>query len=203
MSAHDTNLIPESFKGIKTDTFSERKFASVNEAEEAYQVFRGRLLQVSEWKKWSGTGTADFTLTDSSGRHVNREVQQGDFFRISIPGPGSDAGEGYDWVEVLAVTELEDHDYEQVAIKVKPAANPADDSDDTAHFFDSDASSTFIVKRQGDQIFAEVHGRNEKPNTDTSSLTDKVRNTLIALGAIAGASKFQWKSLTNGLLQDE
>jgi hypothetical protein len=48
-----------------------------------------------------------------------------------------------------------------------------------------------------------VYGRNEKPNTDTETLSDKARNAAVAGGAITGFSKLQWKSLVNGLVKKE
>jgi hypothetical protein len=45
-----------------------------------------------------------------------------------------------------------------------------------------------------------VHGRNEKPNTNSDAVADKIRNTLVGLGAIAGFSKIQWKNLVKGLI---
>jgi hypothetical protein len=56
------------------------------------------------------------------------------------------------------------------------------------------------VQRTGKVVSAEVHGRNEKPNTDANAVIDKARNTMVATGAIVGFSSTQWKSLVNGLL---
>ena len=86
--------------------------------------------------------------------------------------------------------------------KVKPASNPTNADSETAHFFKDEASSTFLVKRDFKTIAAEVHGRNEKPNTD-ASIKDSIRNVLVALGAMLGFSTVQWKSLVKGLVKTE
>jgi hypothetical protein len=70
-----------------------------------------------------------------------------------------------------------------------------------AHFFTEEATSNFMVKRVGNKVSAEVHGRNEKPNTEAEKLVDKARNTAVATGAVTGFAKLQWKSLVNGLIK--
>ncbi|MNL25317.1 hypothetical protein D3C87_1467950 [compost metagenome] len=83
---------------------------------------------------------------------------------------------------------------------VRPSANPLTDSQDTAHFLTNEATSTFQVKRVGNRIYAEEHGRNEVPNTDTKYTMDNIRNTFVGWGAKIGLSYPQWKSLVKGLL---
>ncbi len=56
------------------------------------------------------------------------------------------------------------------------------------------------MKRVNTVVSAEVHGRNEMLNTEANNLLDKNRNALAGAAAIAGVSKFQWKSLTKGLI---
>lgn len=89
---------------------------------------------------------------------------------------------------------------EALAITVRPSDNPLTAGNETAHFFDSAATSTFIIKRIGADIQASVHGRNEKPNKEVAPTLDKLRNTVVAKGAAAGFSSMQWQSLTDGLI---
>ena len=70
------------------------------------------------------------------------------------------------------------------------------------HFFTEEASSCFLVKREKNTVTAGVYGRNEKPNTAAETFIDKARNTAVAAGAMTGFSKLQWKSLVNGLMED-
>ena len=56
------------------------------------------------------------------------------------------------------------------------------------------------VKLEDDLISAEVHGRNEKPNTSAENLPDKIRNAVVGIGAVAGFAKIQWQKLVKGLL---
>jgi hypothetical protein len=197
----ENELIPENRSGMETNTESTAECRDEAEAKEFFSLVRQRLLHVNGWHELAGTGTADFALTDSSGNEVARNAQQGDHFRIDIPGPGPATGDGYDWVQVEAVEEEHNGDNECVAIRVRPATNPLNEKTDVAHFFTDDATSSFIVKRESNRITAGVYGRNEKPNTKADTVTDKLRNAAVGTGAITGFSKLQWKSLVNGLVK--
>lgn len=190
-------LIPPQEGGVQTNTESSTRLCGDKEAESFYQEVRGRLLDVNRWHELAGAATADFQLTDAEGKEVDRTARTGDHFRIRIPGPGSITGEGNDWVRIEAIEDRGD----ALAIRVRPATNPQNDRQDVAHFFSPDATSSFIVRREGDTVTAGVYGRNEKPNTDTETTIDKLRNAAVATGAITGFSKLQWKSLVNGLVK--
>lgn len=83
-----------------------------------------------------------------------------------------------------------------------PADSPLNNKKAVAHFFEPETSSTFVVKRNRSTIQAEVHGRNEMPNTHTDSVWDRIRNLFVAVGAMLGVSKLQWKSLVEGLIKN-
>lgn len=195
MSAEE--VIPEHNKGIETNTESSVELSSEEEAKDFFKVVKERLLAIDEWHQYAGSATANFQLTDERGEPVKRQPQKGDHFKIKIPGPGTVTGEGNDWVKIETIEEEENY----LGIRVRPATNPTNERTDVAHFFDEDATSSFLVKREGKKVTAGVYGRNEKPNTDTETVVDKVRNAAIATGAISGFSKLQWKSLVNGLVK--
>ncbi|WP_374164732.1 hypothetical protein [Arcticibacter sp. MXS-1] len=203
--AEEKKIIPEQEEGIQTDTESSVSLESREAALKHYQVVRERLLNVKNWRQVSKVIPSDFKLIDSAGKEVSRPVEEGDYFKIDIPGPGSDSGEGNDWVRVHRIEETGNSttDDESIAIHVIPSANPQNASTEVSHFFDDKASSTFVVRREGTKIFASVHGRNENPNTETENLADKVRNAFVAIGAMLGFSKAQWKSLVEGLVEKD
>lgn len=193
---------PSQKTGASSDTESEICLNSVSDAVRHFKTVKERLLDVSSWDKLNGMELASFQLMDTEGKEVFRHARKGDYFRIDLPGPGSEKGSGYDWVCIEDVDNAgnEATDEESVAIKVRPAANPTSNETETAHFFREDATSTFIVRRRGAVVSAEVHGRNEKPNTIGQSISDIIRNILFAVGAMLGFSKVQWKGLVNGLI---
>lgn len=192
------DLVPEHEEGVQSNTESDAEFESEAEAIRFYQVVRERLLDVNQWNKWAGAATARFQLIDAAGREVNRLAQQGDYFQIDIPGP--DGKKEGDWVRIEAIEEEQKPEYQLTAIRVRPAENPLSPKQETAHFFHEQATSTFVAKQEGCKVIAGVYGRNEKPNTKREDLGDKIRNAVVALGAMLGFSKLQWKSLVTGLV---
>ena len=201
MSHNSTdNVIPPQEAGAQSDTYAFKKLDDDTTAKLFFKVVCDRLKNVNSWQKYSGDLTADFRLCDEKGNEVDRSVQKSDRFKIDVPGPGTIAGNGYDWVKVEAIEESALSEGEMIMLRVRPASNPTDEKNDTAHFFTEDSTSSFIVKRIKDTVSAEVHGRNEKLNVGTGNILDKTRNALAGAAAIAGASEFQWKSLTKGLI---
>lgn len=197
------DLIPEQQTGSESNTEAEVLLSNEQEAQLFFEVAYQRLINVNEWHQLAGTGSAEFKLCDAQGNEVQRPAQQGDYFKIDIPGPGTATGDGYDWVQIEAIQKVENPEEEAVVIQVRPATNPNNEKQDTAHFFTEEATSSFVVRRQGLKVKAEVHGRNEKPNTKAEAVVDKARNAAVATGAITAFSKFQWKSLVNGLIKIE
>jgi hypothetical protein len=199
-------LIPAQETGAKSDNEHSRSFDSVEEAKKYFVLAKERLQNVNRWHEMAGVLTADFHLTDKEGKDVNRAPRTGDYFRIRIPAPGPGAGDGYDWVRIELVednTKTND-DKETFGIRVRPSESPIPNGETAvAHFFKEDATSTFIVERDGSNVRAAVHGRNELPNTTADKPLDKARNAIVGIGAMLGLSNPQWKSLVKGILDFE
>jgi hypothetical protein len=195
------DIVPDQHTGAKTD--AEHKIIAENseQAGKIYERARQRLLDVNHWHELCGKASAKFTLTDDNGNEVSRPAQINDHFKINIPAPGNTAGEGYDWVKIEAIEESENG--QMIAVRVRPAPDPRTPGEEIAHFFKDAATSTFTVERTGNEVMARVHGRNEEPNTTAEKVLDKVRNAIVAIGAMIGLSTPQWQSLVKGLLEPE
>lgn len=202
MSIEDKN-IPKQEKGNQVDTLHKVTLGSQEEAVQLFETAKNRLLHVSRWGEVAKGASSGFQLTNSHGLEIDRPVQQHDCFKIHIPAPGPESGNGEDWVQVENIQDETDAvaDVQVVSVRVRPSSNPQNPTADTAHFFGEDATSTFVVKRKGNTVSAEVHGRNEVPNLDADGVLDTVRHAVVALGAILGFSNHQWKNLTQGLLE--
>lgn len=194
--------IPSQQVGEQMDVVEKRSFDDEVTAIEFFQVAKKRLLDVNNWASLAGNELSSFQLTNSFGNLVERFAQEGDYLKIDIPGPGTSAGQGYDWVLVEAIIEEKEVGMEAIVLTVRPAANPLSNNIDTAHFLTEQATSTFQVKRIGKTIYAEEHGRNEQANTYTSSTVDNMRNMFVGWAASLGLSYPQWKQLVRGLLED-
>jgi hypothetical protein len=194
--------IPTQYTGKQTDVCFSIMADTDKKAAGVFRIAVDRLFDVNNWSQLSGIGSAGFLHTDEEGNAVDRALKPGDYFRIDIPGPGSQAGKGYDWVRM---EKIEKHlnscaDWEAIEITVRPAPNPTGEEQATAHFFAEQATSTFIVQRERRKLTAEVHGRNEIPNTDTGNSFDNLRNGVVGATALTGFSEIQWKRLVKGIL---
>jgi len=195
--------VPGQQKGAETNAEESVTASSQEEAKLIFMKAKERLLDIDHWHRWSGFGSATFHVCDSNGKRVDRSAHEGDLVCIDIPGPGTDAGDGKDWVKVEAIDSKSDQsrDTEIFSLRVRPTANPKSSTGETAHFYSSDATSTYIVRREGRTVYVEEHGRNETPNTEVDKVMDKARNVAVALGGMAGMSKMQWKALVKGILE--
>jgi hypothetical protein len=202
-SAENAPIVPENVTGKSVDLEESVVADTAEEAENTFNRACTRLLNPPVWHQLAGTLSAAFELQSPAAENVERLAAVNDYLKISIPGPGNSAGDGYDWVKVEAIEENTIPGAEtSFAMRLRSSANPEHREKGTAHFFNEDATSTFVVKKTGNRIFISYHGRNEVPNTG-GDLTDKVRNTLVATGAALGLSELHWKALLKGLLKKE
>jgi len=195
-----TKTIPEKFDGGNINAESVVQLHNLTAAKELFLLAKKRLMDVNNWKEISEQAVAEFRLTDSQGNEVSGPVQEGMFFRIDIPGPGTETGDGFDWVIVEKISEYQLEDIESFGIRVRPAPNPTNTDQEIAHFYSSQTTSTFTVTRENTKVTAAVYDRNTKANTDDQSFLDKIRNILTGVAGILAFSKIQWESLTSGLV---
>lgn len=195
--------VPGQRAGGETNITEKTTAESLGEARKIFEAAKQRLLDVNNWHKLCGIASAVFQLSDHKGNKITGEAGEGDLIQVDIPGPGSAAGEGFDWVRIEAIKDESsgNSDHERFMLRVRPTANPQQQEKGTAHFYTSEATSTYIIERNGTTVTASEYGRNEKPNAAARSFIDKVRNALVGIGGLSGISKLQWKSLVKGLLE--
>ena len=197
-----TGIVPNQYTGEEIETQSSVDFKNESQAKVFYEVAKARLLSVNNWHFIAGIISGHFQLTDAHGEKLNRNVETGDYFRIDIPGPGSSEGDGYDWVYVEDLKEITEDNVQSIGFRVRPSENPVGEKNETAHFYTDDATSNFIVTREGNTVTAMIIDRNLKPNDESGSVMDRIRHVAVGAGAIGLFSKIQWKNLTDGLVKD-
>jgi hypothetical protein len=195
-------IVPLQFTGQEIETASTQVLKTEADAESLYNEARKKLLDVNNWNKVAGIVTARFQIIDEKGKEVNREVKKGDYLRIDIPGPGSKEGDGYDWVFVEEMNEINNGSVQSAGFRVRPDKNPFGEKNETAHFYSKEATSSFIIIRENTKVISWIVDRNLLPNTESGSLVDKVRDVAIGISAIAGFSKVQWQGLADGLIKN-
>ena len=193
-------IIPPQYTGSELDVRASITLNDETRAKQFFRLARERLLNVNNWHTVAKGISAIFRVVNANGQEMQRNVQQGDYLKIDIPGPGSKDGNGYDWVSVEEVLDESGDNSETVAFRVRPSQNPIGDGENVAHFYDETATSSFIVVREGSEVTALVIDKNLKPNLSTHSLTDKVRGATVGTTALAVVSKIQWQNLVDGIV---
>lgn len=196
-------LIPEQQVGSQMDVRSTRRFIDIGEAVVFYQIAKLRLYDVNHWREMCGSNATNFQLIQPDGLE-NSDLKEGNLIRIDIPGPSSTIGEGFDWVRIEKIMNSSESEIDEwTGFTVRPCANPAHPDSGVAHFFTNLATSSFILGRTGNTVWAEVCGRNELPNDCTEKIVDKLRNSAVGIIAKIGFSYPQWKFLADGLMKEE
>lgn len=141
-------IIPEQYTGKDIVTTSSVSFKDKERAAVCYIETKKRLLNVNKWHFIAGFVSGRFYVVTPGVEVLSRLVEKNDFLKIDIPGSGSSAGDGYDWVEVEELKENHTGAMQSIGFCVRPSQNPAGRRSKTAHFYTSEATSTFIVTRE-------------------------------------------------------
>lgn len=193
-----TDLVPSQEKGKSVDLQEEITAEDTDTAKKLFQDAVYLLCRPLLWHDAAGALSASFSI---DGKEQEQAIQKGDPIRINIPGPGLSEGGGEDWVRVEATQINFDEQFdESFGILLRVCTNPHTNSEAIAHFFAAGASSTILLTREKTTVTATYKGRNEETNTDKLALTDKVRNMVVAGGALGGISQLQWSAFLKGLL---
>ncbi len=198
-----TGIVPAQYTGEEIEATASVEFNTNNEAKNFYGIAKERLLNVNNWHHLAGIISAKFQLMNAAGEEVDRKADKGDYFKIDIPGPGSSEGDGYDWVCIEEIKEVIEEDVQSIGLRVRPVKNPFGNKEEIAHFYSNEATSSFIITGEGNKVTAWIIDRNIKPNDDAGSLTDKIRDIAVGIGAIGIFSKAQWQGLAKGLVEKE
>lgn len=193
------NTIPEQHSGNKHDAVESKECHSMEDALTCYSYAVKRLKNIHTWGDL--VKDMDAVHYDNSASQTKSSPVVGNYIRNILPGPGNPDGDGHDWVKIQEVHESPDQI--EYSMMVKPCQNPLNSETKTAHFYDDRATNTFIVRREGTTVFAEVHGRNENPNISDASLKGKARNALVGLGGMIGLGKKHWEYFAKRLLEKD
>ena len=192
--------IPKQLKGFKKHFEAVRKFVGSEDAQLCYDHAIARLLNINNWHELTMLEKGDVQIMSKHLKPQRRKAKPDDFVRFGIPAPDNADGDGCDWVQVKNILFSSGKRKEQCLLTLQPCRMPGGES--TAHFFDSDSSSNFLITRDGRIVTAEYYGRNELPNTDAGGLKAKVRNVVVAAGAILGFSNTMWEPMMPALIMD-
>ena len=196
--------IPAQIEGGFSDNVSEIEFETVAEAAFHFDTVRKRLFDINSWYFFAEKTGAEFSLCDKDGKVIFTKPVVSNYIKIKLPLLYNPTGKTFDWVQIELIEEEQFDTGELVYMRLRPSEDPAKKDGKIAHFFRDKATSNVLITRDGNKTTAEVHGRNEIPNTEDLTVLEKGRNLGVSLSAIALGSKFEWKTLTEALIkQDE
>jgi hypothetical protein len=186
-----------------TDKFfsSQNEFANEAIAESEFERSKRKLFSVNEWSNMPGI-TSSFQLYKAKGEiKFTNNPEEGDFIMISLPGNLPE-----NWVKIIEIKDS----FDTAEFTVSPSPQPKrtkinkiEEEEETEHFFTSDATSTFMIKRDGKIIYAYEVGKDETINNQGEEAAGrKWINTLIAAGGWLGFQKIQWEKLTDYLVHN-
>lgn len=196
-------ILPVNQSGSANDSFTDKVMNSAEEAERYFDVLIEKLNSVSQWRKYAGSDSFVFELTDKGGSLKDDPPQISDKIRIKLPGPKDGEGLGYDWVEVVRIERGKSNHTEFYLLEVSPCDCPYQAGNKTAHFYWEKSTNSFVIARQQNAVQVSIHGRNEVPNTEDQSLLDTIRNYVMAKGGIIAGSKIQWEIFTDNLMDNQ
>lgn len=197
------NKIPAQKVGAESQAISVITFENEELAKAHFETVKKRFLDINSWELFAGENKAEFSLRDEKGNLILDQPKVGNYVSIKIPLLHNPDDDGFDWVKIEVFEEEKEEHYEAVYIRVRPTSNPKSSTDEITHFLNSTATSSFFITRKLNEISAEVYARNEVPNSKDKSLTEKIRNKLVAVGGMLIGSKIQWEGLTDGLIKYE
>ncbi|SFB72590.1 hypothetical protein [Kaistella jeonii] len=197
------NKIPEQIEGGFSDNVSEVEFETVAEAAFHFDKVRKRLFDINSWYFFAEKTGAEFSLCDNNGKVIFKQPIVNNYIKIKLPLLYNPTGNTFDWVRIELIEEEQFADGELVYMKLRPSEDPDKKDGKISHFFRDNATSNVLIKRDGNKTTAEVHGRNEIPNTEHLTLLEKARNIAVSVNAIILGSKFEWKTLTEALIKND
>ncbi|MCL6257570.1 hypothetical protein M3O96_00615 [Aquiflexum sp. TKW24L] len=205
------NTVKEKIGNVKDaltgEDVKDKFFSSQNEfeneaiAEREFERSKKKLFSVNEWSNMPGI-TSSFQLYKSKGEiKFTNDPEEGDFIMITLPGKLPE-----NWVKIIEIKDSTDIAEFTVSPSPQPKRtklNRNEEEDETEHFFTSDATSTFMIKREGLVIYAYEIGKDEAINNQGEEAAGrKWINTLIAAGGWLGFQKIQWEKLTDYLVHN-
>ena len=195
-----TGAVPDNLKGNQVDATSVKELPSAEMARSFFEKAKVKLLDVNRWNEVAGEVLAEFQLMDESGSPRSGPASEGLLLRIDIPGPGTKTANGFDWVKIEELSEVDSGDVQSVALRVRPVQAPDSDEDAPSHFYSESATSTFTLSREHNKVTSAIYDRNLEANKESENLFDKVRNAITGVAGKTVFSKVQWQLLADGLV---
>lgn len=157
------------------------KHLSRTQADDVFMKAQDKIMDVNSWAKSIGIKGQSFRLFNYKGQLARRLARPGDLVEIKLP---LDPTMRTYWVRIESLlVKLIKKDVDALHLVVRPTRNPflSKKKNVTDHFFEKEATNSFIITRSPTLLTSEVHGVNEKANTtETRVWSDAAENLAIS-----------------------
>jgi hypothetical protein len=178
----------------ESHSVAERVFLTDAQAKQAFKRQKATLLDVNGWKALSGAPNT-FELYHDGQPSSHSRAYEGDFIRISAPGPFP-----AQWVKIVKIRLR----HRSLKIVVRPSHDPTSDPirpEVTTHIFRRRATNTFLITRTKNVIRASIRGRNEFTNTvEPEAGGGAWMNLVASVGLWLGFQKDLWDTFVARLV---
>ena len=196
--------VPDHIKEKQNDILFDKIMLTEEEAKAVFHRAYHRIADPLSWHQLTNLAVARFW--EPEDRTINRIplICEGNYLRIQIPGSGSDTGDSYDWVKIDRIIQDKNSEkaYETFGMTFRACSNPEHSAQMSAHFFQSLATSTFLIRRYSNTVVSSYHGRYEDININAISPMANIRNAFVAVGSKVGLSETEWSKLVKSFLAD-
>lgn len=196
------HLLPVNIIGSENNAVSFIDCNSETEAFDRFRRFSQKLTEINGWNQYAGKNPTSFYL-HSKEENKLAVTQLNDLIKIKMPAPENKLGNGFDWVAVNKIENIEEREVKVFLLQMRPHSCAESANGNIAHFYTQEASNTFILAKKNKIIQFSIHGRNEVANTNRVGFLHSLRNFFVAGGGIFGGSKVQWQDFTEEFLKNK
>ena len=195
------NQIPSQIKGNSRDSISCR------ENDDALIIFnevKNRLINVNNWYNFTSITNLHFQLSDINKNPIERFALKNDLIKIEFLKDKKSRILKIimnDWVVVDEIMEIENQEYQCFILRLKPYQSSS--KREIKHFYNSEASNTFILYQKENLVILSIHGRNEYPNFKSNSKFHLFRNIMMANLGLIGVDRFLWDNFAENILNTQ
>lgn len=162
-----------------------------------FELVRNRLEHVNSWPIIAGNLSAEFQIVNKEGLEVFRKAHEGDYLRIDITASGVRPGNGFDWVRIEYLDDMDQHRF---GFCMRPATHPGSHRHAGARFYHGDSTSSFVVFRAGRRVTVKISDRTLQRADEEKNQVERFRKEGVAWTGRKRFSAIHWQALAEGLV---
>lgn len=170
---YQNNLMSFQFPGFRHMPEFSTTTTYTEDAEDLFVDAKEKLLDVNNWKRYSGMAVADFRLIDGHGRPVKRKAHRGDHIKIEM------AGQTDHYCMVIDAIEYDDYpdlSMETFTLRLRPCVDDNDTDDESTSVA---REGTMVIERRNRKLFASFQEKGDPSESGWFCFTNDQWNSLV------------------------